>query len=425
MKTKIISLFSFLLLSSLLFGQTKKVLFVGNSYTGANNLPQMFEDVSTSTGDTVLVESITPGGYRFLNHSSNPATLTKIASNDWDYVALQAQSQEPSWPIGQVQQEVFPHAAILCDSIRANNSCSMPMFYMTWGRKNGDANNCASWPPVCTYQGMDSLLSERYQTMADDNNAIVSPVGAVWKYIRTNNPTIELYSADESHPSLAGTYAAACTFFVTVFRKDPTFITFQAGLPSGEALAIREAAKMVVFDNLSDWNIGNYDPVASFSYTQVSATVDFSNSSSSSDEFLWFLGDGDTTSVKNPVHTYASPGDYYVTLEATKCGRISSITDTIVILNSTSVTEFGEDNNVHVYPNPTSDQINVDLSSLSNFELLDIVIFNELGKTVKVFERIRTEKFSFSVNEFPIGVYFLKARIEDRWLTTYSFQIIR
>ena len=50
---------------------------------------------------------------------------------------------------------------------------------MTWGRENGDQSNCQSWPPVCTYEGMDDLLRERYMIMANDNNALVAPVGAV------------------------------------------------------------------------------------------------------------------------------------------------------------------------------------------------------------------------------------------------------
>lgn len=72
---------------------------------------------------------------------------------------------------------------------------------------------------MCTYAGMDSLLHLRYMMMAEDNHAVVSPVGAVWNYIRANFPLIELYSPDESHPSVAGSYAAACCFYTSIFRK--------------------------------------------------------------------------------------------------------------------------------------------------------------------------------------------------------------
>jgi hypothetical protein len=83
---------------------------------------------------------------------------------------------------------------------------------MTWGRENGDQDNCANYTPLCTYDGMQQRLRESYVQMADDNNAIVVPVGMAWKYVRDNYPEIDLYQSDESHPSVEGTYLAACTF---------------------------------------------------------------------------------------------------------------------------------------------------------------------------------------------------------------------
>lgn len=58
--------------------------------------------------------------------------------------------------------DVFPYAAQLCQLIRQHNPLAEPMFYMTWGRQNGDASNCVVWPAVFTYQGIDSLLQLRY-----------------------------------------------------------------------------------------------------------------------------------------------------------------------------------------------------------------------------------------------------------------------
>jgi hypothetical protein len=406
--------------------QSKKVLFIGNSYTGANNLPQMFVDVVNSAGDSVIIDAVTPGGYRFLNHSSDATTLSKIASNNWDYVALQAQSQEPSWPIGQVQQEVFPHAAILCNAIRANNACSMPMFYRTWGRKNGDAGNCASWPPVCTYEGMDSLLNERYQMMADDNEAIVSPVGAVWKYIISNNPTIELYSPDESHPSVAGTYAAACTFYTTVFRKDPLLITFDSSLPTAEALTIRNAVKAVVFNDFMEWNIGEYDPVADFSYVQNTTDIDFTNKSDNSNDFLWFFGDGDSSSIPNPVHTYLAPGDYYVTLDASKCGRVSSHVDTIEIVTSTGLQEVNETNSLRVYPNPAKEFISVDLTAMPSSALIELFIYSDKGNVVRKISNVSNQLLSVRISDLPTGFYVVKANSKSgQAVGSRAIQVIR
>ena len=198
-----IILVAFLVLYSFIVQtQTRNVLFLGNSYTQVNNLPQLTSDVAFSAGKTLNFESNTPGGYTLMGHFTNSVSLNKIMQANWDFVVLQEQSQRPSLPIEQVEVDVFPYAVSLDSMVRKYNPCGETMFYMTWGRKNGDASNCSWWPPVCTYSGMDSLLSMRYMMMGNDNSASVSPVGALWNYIRLHYPEIELYSSDESHPSI-------------------------------------------------------------------------------------------------------------------------------------------------------------------------------------------------------------------------------
>lgn len=240
--------------------QEINVLFLGNSYIATNNLPQLISQCAESINRTVTYASNTPGGHRFSDHLTNTTTRSLIAQGNWDFVVLQEQSQIPSFPPAQVEDQCFPFAAQLNDSILHYNDCAETVFYMTWGRENGDAQNCPNWPPVCTYEGMDDLLNERYRTMAENNQAILSPVGALWRSLRENHPEIELYSGDGSHPSVAGSYAAAVCFTSALFRIDPTEITYSAGLNGSTASLIREAAKEIVFDQLlEEWHIGEYD----------------------------------------------------------------------------------------------------------------------------------------------------------------------
>ena len=115
-----ILLFIFLLLNiSLVVAQsTKKVLFLGNSYTEVNNLPLLLKQMAASNEDELSFDSYTPGGYRFINHNSDPTTLSNINSATWDYVVLQAQSQETSLSQAQMEAEVFPYATSLSNIIR-------------------------------------------------------------------------------------------------------------------------------------------------------------------------------------------------------------------------------------------------------------------------------------------------------------------
>jgi hypothetical protein len=189
--------------------------------------------------------------------------LAKIASGNWDNVVLQDQSMALAYPSTYMN---FVSYSVQLDSIiKVHNPCAQTMFYSTWGRRSGDTYLCT--PPECTvdtwitrtYYEMDSTITSHYKVFADSVKASMTPVGAVWRYIRQNYPSIELFQPDESHPSLAGSYAAACCFYATVFRSDPTFITFNPGISVTDVTGIKYAVKQVVYDHLSDWNVGPYD----------------------------------------------------------------------------------------------------------------------------------------------------------------------
>src|SRR6186713_317667 len=72
-----------------------RVLFLGNSYTAVNNLPQIIHDVALSAGDTLVFDSYAPGGYQLMDHSIDVTSQNKIMTGGWDYVVIQGQSQEP------------------------------------------------------------------------------------------------------------------------------------------------------------------------------------------------------------------------------------------------------------------------------------------------------------------------------------------
>jgi hypothetical protein len=61
------------------------------------------------------------------------------------------------------------------------------------------------------------------------------------------------------------------------------------------------------------------DPIASFTESGepvTPATIVFQNSSQYADSYLWRFGDGDSTTITNPTHTYDSHGNYSVSLVA-------------------------------------------------------------------------------------------------------------
>lgn len=120
------------------------------------------------------------------------------------------------------------------------------------------------------------------------------------------------------------------------------------------------------------------NPVSNFTYLVTGNTVNFTNTSTGATSYSWNFGDAGTSTLTNPSHTYASPGPYNVTLTATNSCGTSSITKTVNILNTSGVEDIVL-LNVNVFPNPTSEFINVTYS-LEMTHNLTITLYNNLGQ---------------------------------------------
>lgn len=354
---------------------TVRVLFIGNSYTSVNNLPNEFVLCANSAGFNVSAASSAPGGYTFQQHLSNASTQGLIQQGNWDFTILQEQSQIPSFPLSQVEVECFPFAASLNDSIEKYSPCGETVFYQTWGRENGDSQNCASWPPICTYEGMDSLLRMRYQTMADTNQAIVSPVGAVRRYLREHFPDLVLYAADGSHPSPLGTYAAACTFTTAMFRISPDLITYTNTFSDAEISAVKEAINNILFNDFLNWNIGDYDVDVQFSYTLENGVLTTNAICENCDSLVWNFGNGDISSELNTIYEYPTPGIYSLLLTGYHCDQMDSQYAELIVENTITVDELQS--------TPWSAFVlNNNIYFSQNSVLSDIIIFDSMGNKV-------------------------------------------
>jgi hypothetical protein len=280
------------MLSNLLLAQdTLRALFIGNSYMGVNNLPQMVQDLSNSLGDVLIYDSNTPGGQTFQMQAANPVNYQKMAAQEWDYIILQGQSQEPSFPFDQVNSQTLPYAVQLADSAKAIQPCSQVNYFMTWGRQNGDPQ----WDSINTFDKMNTRLRDAYLRIADSANAAVSPVGVAWKYVRDNYPVINLYQQDGSHPSLTGSYLAACVFYSSLYHKPSTGSTYNPGIDLADALLMQQIASSIVLDSLSTWKLIHSDSTlqanASYSSIPGASLLSFSATANQDANFTWYFPD--------------------------------------------------------------------------------------------------------------------------------------
>lgn len=358
-KTLLLTWFLVLFVGSVFAQEHPRVLFIGNSYTQSNDLPQMVADIALSMGDTMTYTSNTPGSCTFEMHCHNQS-MTLICEGGWDFVVMQEQSQLPAFPMDSVELYVFPFAQQLVDSVYAHNPCAEPMFYMTWGRKNGDTE--FGYPPMDTYEGMDSLLYARYMQMGEDNDASVCPVGRVWHYLRDHNAEIELYMSDGSHPTLAGSYAAACAFYTMFFGRDPDSISHDAGLDENVARAIRSVAHEVVYDSLGKWQ--RPMPQAGFVVDSMDfLNVRFVSKAKLFQEQEWLFGDGETLQTNDTIvwHTYPNGGIYYVRQVVSRHCMADTAWRLVRVEAPVGIVEENDLSMISISPNPADDEVKLHL----------------------------------------------------------------
>lgn len=380
-----------------LHAQTKRVLFLGNSYTQVNNLPLTFSNLALSGGDTVYTDMNAPGGYTFQGHSTNVTSLAKIAQGNWDFVVLQEQSQMPSFPPAQVESDTYPYAHMLDSLIHVADSCAETVFYMTWGRKYGDQSNCAFYPILCTFDGMQSRLRYSYVEMGDLNHASVAPAGEAWKRCRDLDSTINLYQADNSHPSVEGTYLTACVFYSTLFQKSPVGLTYTSGLSTPVASFLQQVAYDVVFDSLDTWNVAIDHPHPAFTISQLNATsIELNNQSTDADSYLWIIN-GNTYYGSPLVHDFGTIGTYTVIQQVSN----SCFTDTLSFTINLTTVGINDDSRdeIQIYPNPSDGLVYITGAANSIANLYDLN-----GRLLKS-EKINTE---LHFEEMPASVYILE-----------------
>jgi hypothetical protein len=217
------------------------VLFVGNSFTHSNDLPGLIRQLAEGARETKTLSHVqqTPGGYTLKKHWDKATVAQLIQSHRWDYVVLQEQSQALSFEHWQRLQEVHPYARQL-NSLALKSQANVIVF-MSWGYKAGDIDNRER----DSFFDMQGRLADGSTQLAKDLSATVAPVGTAWRLAVSRNPKIGLWAEDGRHPSLRGSYLAACVFYKLFYKRSPVGNPFTAGLSPSDAYFLQDVASSV------------------------------------------------------------------------------------------------------------------------------------------------------------------------------------
>jgi hypothetical protein len=222
-----------------------RVLFVGNSYTFVNDLPATFAALAQAGGHDVRTGMVAQGGETLALHVSSADVEAQLASRRWGVVVLQEQSEIPA-VVGLRESQMDPAARELVGLARAAGA--EPLLFLTWAHRDG-------WPEsgLPGYAGMQEALDDGYLAVAGEDHAAVAPVGYAWWTLLHETPSVVLWQDDGSHPTVAGTYLAACVFYATIFAQSPQGLGYHDGLPDDQAAALQTVATQVVLADPARW----------------------------------------------------------------------------------------------------------------------------------------------------------------------------
>ena len=229
----------------------KTEMFIGNSFCYYNNgMPSHFSQLEKAAdpahkGD-YRATMITIGGSGFDWHDVEsyfrPNAIGYYEFDDHNNVVFQKRdkiydaavmmdcSQCPIHP--QLKSVFTEFAKKNADIVRAHGAT--PIFFMSWAYAD---------KPEMTAQ-----LAEAYTVAGNANDALVVPAGLAFAKARQKQPELNLYQPDKRHPTLPGTYLAACTIFAALTGRSPIGNPYRAGLDEPTAKFLQEVAWETVQD---------------------------------------------------------------------------------------------------------------------------------------------------------------------------------
>lgn len=162
----------------------------------------------------------------------------------------------------------------------------------------------------------------------------------------------------------------------------------------------------------------NSDPAADFNFstTAGSGTVNFTSTLGTVDSVRWNFGDGNTSVLPNPSHTYAASNTYNVTLTAYRNGCDSVVTKQVSIVLGLGNAQL--DQAIQVFPVPSNGLVQITARGvLGNYTL---TVTNVQG--VQVVQQFIVPdsgdlNTTIDLSSFAKGIYFLRINNGENQVT--------
>jgi hypothetical protein len=183
-----------------LWGQEKiNVLFLGNSLTYYNNLPELVKQLAEGDGVKMTYQSIALPNYALVDHWSDGKAQREIQSGKFNYVIVQ---QGPSSQ--QEGRTYLLEYGLKFDSLCDKHNAKLAVYMV--------------WPAKARAGDFDGVYAS-YLQLATSANALFCPAGEAWRQVWKNYPAFSLYGVDNFHPEYKGSVLAALVLYGSIMEK--------------------------------------------------------------------------------------------------------------------------------------------------------------------------------------------------------------
>lgn len=195
-----------------------RVLFLGNSLTYVNDLPQMVEAISSKGIRRVETGMIAGPNYGLEDLWRERRVHESIRSGRWDVVVMQ---QGPS-ALPESRANLVAWAKKFGDLIREHGA--EPALYMVWPASNRASDR--------------QRVAESYRVAADACGCRLLPAGEAWQAAWKRNGRLSLYGVDGFHPNREGTFLAALVIWSELTGEAPATAPGEFTLRDGTVIRI-------------------------------------------------------------------------------------------------------------------------------------------------------------------------------------------
>lgn len=200
--------------------KTYKILFIGNSHTYYNDMPNIFKGIAEADGIKCDISSITSAGYKLSQFADKTDVYGKqvyeaLTKKTWDYVIVQENRAV------LVEKEYKTESAVKTLHSIIKNAGAKMVIYGTQPNNIGSTFSLNSTSVYLTDLQIEQILTRNNFKIANSYEGLVAASGTNFMRVMSDYPDIVLYRSDNLHPTVAGSYLAACTIYYTVFNKSP------------------------------------------------------------------------------------------------------------------------------------------------------------------------------------------------------------